>query len=292
MVSDEAPGGVTDPAPSGLSDLSGLSGRQLLPITAATASHLDFRHTTGSTNTDLAAIAASLPHLAVVASLDQRSGRGRLDRRWSSPAGQTLAASVLLRPRTPSGGPLPDDAWAWFPLLAGTALHGAIADLLPDADVTVKWPNDVQIRGLKVSGLLAELVAVDGAQDAVVMGAGLNLTIPPEHLPTPTSTSLAIEGAAGSAYEIADAVFASYLVRLDALVTTLGGDAGAAAVRQVVEAVCGTLGRRVRVELPDGTNRFGTAQNLDDGGRLVVLEDDSSALLTVSAGDVTHLRYE
>jgi BirA family biotin operon repressor/biotin-[acetyl-CoA-carboxylase] ligase len=276
---------------SGPVEGEGRTGAELLPITAATASHLDYRATTGSTNTDLVESAATLPHLAVVASLDQRNGRGRLDRTWSSPAGQTLAASVLLRPRTPSGERLPDEAWAWFPLIAGTALRGAIADLLPDASVTLKWPNDVQIRGLKVSGLLAELVAVDGAQDAVVMGAGINLTIPPEHLPTPTSTSLALEGAAGSAFEIADAVFASYLVRLDALVDLLAsGDSDG--VVSAVTAVCGTLGRRVRVELPDGTNRYGTARALDDGGRLLVLEDDSSALLTVAAGDITHLRYE
>jgi BirA family biotin operon repressor/biotin-[acetyl-CoA-carboxylase] ligase len=270
--------------------MDGPGGHDLLPMTAA-RSTLDYRATTGSTNTDLVHGAHALPDGAVVASLDQTSGRGRLDRAWSSPAGQTLAASVLLRPRTAAGERLPAESWAWFPLLAGTALHGAVLELLPEADVSLKWPNDVQIRGLKVSGLLAELVVVDGEPDAVVVGSGINLTIPREHLPTPTSTSLALEGATGSALEIADAVYASYLDRLRRLTSTLAAGGGGA-VRDAVGAVCGTLGRRVRVELPDGTTRYGRASALDADGRLLVLEDDSGGTLPVAAGDVTHLRYE
>jgi BirA family biotin operon repressor/biotin-[acetyl-CoA-carboxylase] ligase len=48
----------------------------------------------------------------------------------------------------------------------------------------------------------------------------------------------------------------------------------------------------VRVELPGGDNAYGTATGLDPAGRLVVLQDDNAGTLTVSAGDVTHLRYE
>lgn len=55
------------------------------------------------------------------------------------------------------------------------------------ARVSMKWPNDVLIDGLKVSGLLAELLPTG---DGVVQGVGLNLSIPRENLPTPTSTSV------------------------------------------------------------------------------------------------------
>lgn len=263
----------------------------LFPITAALTPSFDYRTTTGSTNSDLLALADGLPDGAVVASLGQTAGRGRLDRAWASPSGQTLAASVLFRPRTADGARLPAGSWGWFPLLAGTALRGAVRELLPDADVTLKWPNDVQIRGLKVSGLLAELVVVDGEPDAVVIGSGINLTIPAGELPTSSSTSLALEGVSGDAPEIADAVFGAYLERLRSLVEVLAASGGAG-VHEEVASACGTLGRRVRVELPDGTRWFGVAKSLDDGGRLVVLEDDSAEILVVAAGDVTHLRYE
>lgn len=270
-----------------------MSADERFPLSRAEATSFDLREVTGSTNADLVAAAPDLDDFAVVASLGQTAGRGRLDRAWTAPAGTMLAASVLLRTRTASGALLPVESWGWYPLIAGAALRAAIDEILPDRTVTLKWPNDVQVKGLKVSGLLADLVTVDGVPDAVVMGSGVNLTIEPGELPTETSTSLTIEGAEGSADEIGDRVFASYLVKLRTLVERLaesGGDTSG--VRDTVTAVCDTIGRRVRVELPGGDDLFGTATGLDEAGRLVVLQDDVATETAVAAGDVTHLRYE
>lgn len=263
------------------------------PLSAAEASGFDLRETTGSTNADLVAEAPSLGDFAVIATLAQTAGRGRLDRVWEAPAGQMLAASVLLRTRTESGAPLPVESWGWYPLIAGAALRAAVADLLPEREVTLKWPNDVLVGGRKVSGLLADLVTVDGRPDAVVLGSGIDLTIAEADLPTSTSTSLALEGATGSAEELGDRVFAAYLANLRALVSRLarsGGDTSG--IRDTVAAVCDTIGRRVRVELPGGAVRLGEATGLDEAGRLLVLPDDLAEEIAVAAGDVTHLRYE
>jgi len=135
----------------------------------------------------------------------------------------------------------------------------------------------VQVDGLKVAGLLGELVPGSG----VVMGVGLNLTMEADELPTPVSTSLTLLGA--DPVELEDRALAAYLGELRGLYETLlgGGD-----IRAQVERECSTIGRRVRVELPGGDNLYGTATGLDEGGRLLV---DGRA---VAAGDVTHLRYE
>uniref|UniRef100_UPI003EE6F705 biotin--[acetyl-CoA-carboxylase] ligase n=1 Tax=Curtobacterium flaccumfaciens TaxID=2035 RepID=UPI003EE6F705 len=77
--------------------------------------------TTGSTNADLLAAAGDLPHGSVVATLDQTAGRGRLDRSWSAPAGQTLAASLLVR------ADLEDRSRGWLPLVAGRAMRDAVS---------------------------------------------------------------------------------------------------------------------------------------------------------------------
>ena len=242
-----------------------------LPLSSAIADRLDVLDEAGSTNAVLAARAraGTEPEFSVVVTMNQTAGRGRLGRTWTAPPGRTIAVSVLLTP--------PDSAkLGWIPLIAGLAMTRAVRSLVAGHEVTLKWPNDVQVDGLKVSGLLAELVPGAG----VVMGAGLNLTMDAAELPTPVSTSLTLVGADPEGIE--DAALAAYLTELKALYARLLDGAG---VRGEVERECSTVGRSVRVELPGGDNLYGTATGLDEGGRLVV---DGRA---IAAGDVTHLRY-
>src|SRR5690606_15146102 len=110
----------------------------------------------------------------------------------------------------------PLERYGWIPLLAGLAMTRAVRALLAGGSratadsVVLKWPNDVLIDGAKVSGILAELLP-DGA--GVVVGAGLNLSIPREELPVPTATSLTLAGVLEQA-GLADAALAGYLGEL------------------------------------------------------------------------------
>lgn len=257
---------------------------------------------TGSTNADLLAVAAERPHGSVVATLDQTAGRGRLDRSWSAPAGQTLAASLLVR------AGLDDRERGWLPLVAGTAMRDAVDAVLPDVDqagrasrsthddeagrtpeprVLVKWPNDVLVDGRKVCGILCQ-VAADGS---VVVGAGVNLTIPADALPTPTATSLSVAGASDDAEGLADAVLTAWTTSvLEAVRALADGGPAAGAVRSRVRAACGTIGRRVRLELPDGTVDEVDATGIDDDGRITI-RDRHGRSRGVAVGDLTHLRY-
>lgn len=243
----------------------------------------------GSTNDELARIAADSAEFTVVLTLDQRAGRGRLGRAWIAPPGRTLAASVLLRPRLADGAPLPRDSLGWLPLLAGAAMTAAVNTVLPARNARLKWPNDVLIGGRKVSGLLSEL-APGGT---VVIGSGVNLFLPEEELPTPTSTSLALAGATAHGDELIDRVLSGYLSELRALTGRLlaaDGDAVASGGHAVVTGLCDTLGRAVRVELPGGDALEGTAAGVDPTGRLQVRLAGGGALVAVAAGDVVHLR--
>jgi len=132
----------------------------------------------------------------------------------------------------------------------------------------LKWPNDVLVSGRKLCGLLAE-VPVEGA---VVLGIGLNVTTRREELPRPDSTSLALEGATTTDRD----------TLLRALLRSLG-DVLAEASPDGYRALCSTIGAPVRVELPGDRSVQGTAQAVDDGGRVVV---DGVAY---GAGDVVHL---
>jgi len=160
------------------------------------------------------------------------------------------------------------------------------------AGAGIKWPNDVLVDGLKLSGILTELTP-----EGVVVGAGLNLSLSQAELPVPTATSLLLQGVSTDATLI-DRALASYLSELRGLVQHWREVTAAAELRPLVEAELQTLGRAVRVDRPGRAALVGSAEGLDDDGRLRVraLSADSGELIgsvtAVAAGDITHLRYE
>src|SRR5690349_2717393 len=126
------------------------------PLAAAVSPRLQVVETTGSTNADVVAAVVEdperWPHLAVLLTNDQRAGRGRLDRSWTTPAGTALAVSVVVR--VPG---LPVEARGWIPLIAGAAMTRALAEQLYGTGhaARLKWPNDVLLDGGKICGILA-----------------------------------------------------------------------------------------------------------------------------------------
>ncbi|MGD6978317.1 biotin--[acetyl-CoA-carboxylase] ligase [Citricoccus zhacaiensis] len=253
------------------------------------------------------------PHLRAVATLDQRTGRGRQGRDWTTPAGTALSVSVVLRLRVPFRH------WSWATLIAAAVTAGEL-DRRGIA-ATVKWPNDVLAPdGRKLCGILAGVLP---DQSGIVLGLGLNLDFGPEGPPVPTATSMAewLPGDAGDhgpaggtsalAVDVLDALLRSLGEALAAFEAAIGGpgadpdadvDGTHPAVGAVVERL-GTLGAEVRAELPGGTTLAGTARGLGPGGTLLIEPADRGRigaavagasrrgeLLEVSAADVVHLR--
>ncbi|PRY55889.1 BirA family biotin operon repressor/biotin-[acetyl-CoA-carboxylase] ligase [Knoellia remsis] len=208
----------------------------------------------------------------VVTAEEQRAGRGRLDRGWTTTPGTSIAASVLL-PR-PTNAPL-----GWVPLVVGLALRSALTETsgLP---VDLKWPNDLQAPTdgqRKLAGILAELTP-----HGVVVGTGVNIDTERADLPADTATSLRAAGAPGVSRE---AVLTAYLRSLATLWGTLQTDPYA--VRAAYAAACTTLGREVVVHLPSESVRA-TATDVDADGRLCLTTKDG--VRAVAAGDVVHVR--
>lgn len=256
------------------------------PLTAAVSPRVQVVETTDSTNADVLAAAAAdpagWPHLSLLLTTDQRAGRGRLDRTWTTPPGTALAVSVLVRVDE-----LPAAARGWIPLIAGAAMTRAVAHQLTGTGnaAGLKWPNDVLVDGSKICGILAEVVP--GDPGAVVVGAGVNTRMQRADLPVSTAISFAAIGVDSDD----DRLLADFLTALDEqlrALTAAHGDAGAAGVRGEVEALCTTLGSDVVVSLPDGRHLTGRAQRIDGDGRLVVA--DGAEETAVSAGDIVHVR--
>lgn len=258
------------------------------PLTAAVSPRVQVVDSTSSTNADVLRLAAddpsAWPHLSVLATTDQRAGRGRLDREWVSPAGTALAVTTLCR--VPE---LPVHARGWIPLIAGVALTRAVSAQLQGTTsqaVGMKWPNDVLVDDRKIAGILAEVVP--GHFDAIALGSGINTRMP--SVPVDTATSFLLLGVQASD----DQLLADYLSGLDSLLTQLQsarGDADASGVRAEASAACVTLGSEVSVALPDGAMLCGVAEDIDGEGRLVVRSENAgNEVVAVSAGDVVHVR--
>jgi BirA family biotin operon repressor/biotin-[acetyl-CoA-carboxylase] ligase len=223
------------------------------------------------------------PEGMVAVAEHQSAGRGRLDRRWESPPGASLLASVLFRPDLdPSELHLCTAAMA----LAAAEACRQVAGVGP----VLKWPNDVLVSEEKLAGVLAEAVfdggpgfeGSPGGAVAVVVGLGLNIDWPG---PAGAGGTCLVELGAGPVDRAAllDALLGALSARR-ALLDSLTGR------REVVAELrnrCVTLGRRVRVELA-AEAVVGVASEIDDAGHLVVRT--SAGPRTVSAGDVVHLR--
>ena len=242
---------------------------------------------TGSTNADLLArAAAGAPEGLVLAAEEQRAGRGRMGRSWVSPPRAALTFSVLLRP-----GAVPPARRGWLPLLAGVAVATAVREVTA-VDATLKWPNDVLVRDAKLGGILAE-----ASGDAVVAGIGVNVSTEPDELPPPgpsheggalAATSLRVEGWASPDRDLLLTALLGELEHWYLAWRRAGGDPERCGLAEEYTRLCGTIGRRVRVELPGGHVVRGLAAGIDPAGRLLVRGPDGE--VPVAAGDVVHVR--
>lgn len=213
--------------------------------------------TTGSTNADM--LAHGEPGTVLIAD-EQTDGKGRLGRHWVSPKGSQLAMSMVL-----DASKHPGDLG-----LLSIAPGVAVTDVVPEAQL--KWPNDVQIRGKKIAGILSGL-----DMPRVVVGIGINVAMRPEDLPVETATALNLEGI--------EVDFDDFTIDiLTAMGQRLGQwRDGDPQLLEDYRRVCSTMGQEVRIELHNGTVT-GTVDGINDAGEVII---DGTAY---AVGDVHHLR--
>ena len=191
---------------------------------------------------------------------EQTDGRGRFHRSWVSPRGENLSLSVLLRP---AAAHLPS-----MNMAATLAVSGSITEAsgLPSA---IKWPNDVRVRGRKVSGILA------------VVGIGVNVNFDPSSFPEIASTATSLRVETGRQVD-RGRLLRTLLERFDSLYGRVR--AGHSLVEEWAAGM-DTLGRRVQVAWR-GQVVEGVAESVDEQGNLMVRRADGS-VFTAVAGDVT-----
>lgn len=263
---------------------------------------------TGSTNDDARAILTNpnpavreeLGELSVIATDDQRTGHGRLDRPWVTPPHTALAASVIVRPHAGLGQFLPPENYHWLTLIMGLSVREVLTEL--GVDCALKWPNDVIAGGKKCCGVLAQLILEPAGTNpagtaetamSMVVGAGINLNMRAQQLPTKTSTSAAIQlGHTVNTEGVLTRLLQVFARRYRAFCSVEADPQRAYAheaslLDQAREHTI-TLGAQVAMHLPDGRIVTGTAEDLDAQGHILVRSDGS--LTAYAVGDIEHLR--
>ena len=245
----------------------------------------EIRHVaqTGSTNEDLKALARTGAAEGLLLSADEQTqGRGRRGRTWSAPPGSSLLTSTLLRPTW-----LPPSEGFYLTMLAAVAGAEAVEEATA-LRVDLKWPNDLEIAGRKLGGILVEAEITSGQLAWAVVGIGLNVNWDPatdgELAATATSLAMAL-GAPVSRVHL----LRHLIARLDDRYTRLRSGQ-----RQRLfddwRSRLATVGQPVRAETA-GTLVEGVAEGVTTSGALVV-RDAAGAEHELTAGDVTVRRTQ
>jgi BirA family transcriptional regulator, biotin operon repressor / biotin---[acetyl-CoA-carboxylase] ligase len=227
----------------------------------------------GSTNDEAKSLAgAGAAQGALVWALEQSQGRGRQGKVWASPPGN-FYASIVLRPATKP------EAAAQLGFAAALAVREACLDFVPDAAISLKWPNDVLLAGRKLAGILLESqMRGDGRIDWLVVGIGINLVTYPLATEYP-ATALSAEGLAVAPEAMLRAVARRFLAWYQRWCEQRDFEA----LREAWLRYAHGIGATLRVRQPNG-QLSGRFAGLDGDGALLL--DTAEGRRRVEAGEV------
>lgn len=201
----------------------------------------------------------------------QTAGRGRSTRSWIAPPYTALLASVLLRP------PLTYSHMSPLSILVADSIAESLTRLY-GLEAKIKWPNDVLVRGRKVSGVLIQTRMQPHGMTAIV-GMGINVNITPADLP-PDGTSVLAE--LGEAVE-RDMLMQHVLSELDTRYRELLADDRGRSWHLIQHRLA-MVGELVRVVEGEETLE-GVLMRVDTDGALIL--DCSGTSRRIVVGDMT-----
>lgn len=257
-------------------DLSTTAIRQALADCALGRHVIYLKSTTSTQDRARQAAIEGAPEGTLVIADEQSSGRGRFQRAWIAPPGTALLLSLVLRP-----------SLAVLPKIHMIASLGAVRAIrrATGLEARIKWPNDIQIGGRKIAGILVDVSLAADSVDYAIVGIGLNVSFDPSEYAeiAGIATSLSVE----SGIPIRRLpVLAALMLDIEELYET-----ARAGVFPFAEwkACLGMLGKRVRVTWPGGGSRDvheGVAEDVAEDGALLLRKADGS-LVPLVAGEVS-----
>ena len=195
---------------------------------------------------------------------EQLQGRGRGGNAWSSPPGNFYGTFAIRAEK-------PDPEMAQMSFVAALALAQVLEGL--GLKPQLKWPNDILIKGAKISGILLEKHG-----SILLVGMGINVQDHPGKPDYPT-TSLRDLDVALEVSELAAQLSEAVSTHFDTWVR-----AGFAPVRDAWIARAYGLNGQIRVRLAGQVERQGVFRGLDTDGALQL--ETSDGLEAIHAGEV------
>ncbi|MCF8268311.1 MAG: biotin--[acetyl-CoA-carboxylase] ligase [Ignavibacteriales bacterium] len=226
-----------------------------------------------STNSYLMSRNEDFENGTVVIAETQTKGRGRLDRTWLSDPKVNLTFSIALTKKDLFTSP------AMINFAASLAVANALQNLF-QLPVELKWPNDVLVKGKKISGILMESISAGSEITRMVVGFGINVNqsnFPGKYLILPTSVKNEYRGPISRERILSEVLnlFEQYLgfLKFDKKM-----------LLQSWKEKCRMIGEKVKIESGD-TQRFGVFVDVDVDGFLLFREGAQTSKITF--GDVS-----
>lgn len=200
----------------------------------------------------------------VIIAVEQTGGYGRRGRAWQSPPGN-LYFTLIEKMNS-------IDELSWLGYAMGLGLYDALKPLLKvEADLRLKWPNDLLINTAKLSGMLLE---VEG--DHILIGIGLNVAHAPE-----TDQNVTSVNAYAAQQQIAQNLVDPILQAYDAW-HQVGLRQGFAGMRASWLEKAAFRGETIAAKLANGLVLQGVFHDLDPNGALALQTGDGEKMITAA----------
>ncbi|MGB0906866.1 MAG: biotin--[acetyl-CoA-carboxylase] ligase [Maricaulaceae bacterium] len=205
----------------------------------------------------------------------QTAGRGRHGRDWVSETGNLFCTGLFLRRDSLAQAPR-------FGFVAAIAVYDTLKHFAPEANISLKWPNDVLVSGAKTSGLLLE-TGTDHGQDWMMVGIGINITSHPDDTPYPaTHLAAHLHGKHTPSPEFMLSILSGHMDHWHEIYVRQGFDS----IREAWSARAHIAGEKISARLSENDHINGEFVGLGANGELRLALADGT-IRAVFAADVT-----
>lgn len=216
------------------------------------------------------------PNGTLILSKEQKSGRGRFLRHWSSPKGG-IWASLILRPH------MEIKQAPKVTLIAAAALVNTLSYL--DLDIKIKWPNDLLINDKKFCGILTEMSADMDGINYLILGFGINVNLNNSDFPTEIKdkgTSLLIEY--GKEFDLTK-LLCNYLFTFETMYENFLVTEDLTETIDIIKKYSYNIGKNIIVSSAHSSDSY-YCIDLSSEGELIV-RDSKNEIKTLNSGEIS-----